>query len=261
MVRIIRNTWRCTPLLALAVAVSLASPALSDGGSRPGPLGPLEIAKVQPQVPVPEIPPLRLDPSAPPRTDDLPVYRPPRRGAPRAKVGGGLRGASALPKPLALAPDHLARTVSAQPSLFWHIDAVPSRDSRLVFTLIDADGADPIVEATLDAPLQPGIQRIQLSDHGVELARGVEYEWSVALVVDAAHRGQDVISMGYIERVAEPGGLGQGIPTAAQHAAAGLWYDAIGSISDSIEATPSDPRLRRQRSALLRAAGLEAAVD
>ena len=47
MVRIIRNTRRCTPLLALAVAVSLASPALSDGGSRPGPLGPLEIAKLE----------------------------------------------------------------------------------------------------------------------------------------------------------------------------------------------------------------------
>lgn len=259
MVRIIRNARRCTPLLALAV--SLASPALSDGDSRPSPLAPLKLAKVQPQVPPPAIPPSRLEPFPPPRSDDLPVYRPPRRGAPRAKVGGGLRGAPALPKPLALAPDHLAQTISAQPSLFWYIDAVPGHDSRLVFTLIDADGVDPIVEATLDAPGQPGIQRIQLSDHGVELDRGVEYEWSVALVVDAEHRGKDVISMAYIERVAEPGALGRGVPTAAQHAAAGLWYDAIASISDSIEATPSDARLRRQRSALLRAAGLEAAVE
>ncbi len=258
MVRIIRNTRRCTPLLVLAVAVSLAAPALSDGDSRPSRI---EIAKVRPQVPAPEIPPSRLEPSVPPRPDDLPVYRPPRRGAPRAKVGGCMRGAPALPKPLALAPDHLAQTVSAQPSLFWYIDAVPGRDSRLVFTLIDADEVHPIVEATLDAPEHPGIQRIQLSDHGAELDRGVEYEWSVALVVDAANRGQDVISMGYIERVAEPGALGQGIPTAAQHAAAGLWYDAIRSISDSIEATPSDLRLRLQRSALLRAAGLQAAVE
>ena len=257
MIRIIRKTRRCTPILALAVAAALVSPALSDEASTPSPL---KVAKVQPQAPAPGTS-SKLERSVQQRPDELPVYHPPRRGAPRAKVGGGLRGARAHPKPLALAPDHLAQTVSAQPSLFWHIDAVPGRDSQLVFTLIDADGVDPVIEATLDNPEQPGIQRIQLGDHGVELARGVEYEWSVALVVDAAHRGDDVITTGYIERVATPEALARGIPTVALHAAAGLWYDAIGSISDSIEATPGDARLRYQRSALLRAAGLEAAVE
>jgi len=62
------------------------------------------------------------------------VYNPPRRGSPRAKVGGGLRGATALPTLLALAPDHLAQTVSARPALFWYIDAQLTSGAQIVFT-------------------------------------------------------------------------------------------------------------------------------
>src|SRR5262245_41341001 len=73
------------------------------------------------------------------------VYKPPRRGSPRGRVAGGVRGGQALPHPLALAPD-VAWTQSASPSLFWHLDGAPPETSRIVFTLTVADGIEPLVE-------------------------------------------------------------------------------------------------------------------
>ena len=40
------------------------------------------------------------------------------------------------------------------------------------------------------------------------------------------------------------------------YAEAGLWYDALSSLSDLIEATPDNPGLRQQRAALLKQVGL-----
>jgi hypothetical protein len=176
-------------------------------------------------------------------------------------VGGGIRGARALPTPLVLAPPHLAETVTARPSLFWHIDAVPGEDSRLIFTLIDDEGIDPVAEVTLAPPRQAGIQRIRLANYGVSLKPEIEYEWSIALVVDSGHRAKDVVSTGYIRRVSQPLELARRQPGVTTYADLGLWYDALESVSDSIEAAPGDRALRSQRSSLLRQAGLEAAIE
>jgi hypothetical protein len=45
------------------------------------------------------------------------------------------------------------------------------------------------------------------------------------------------------------------------YAAAGLWYDAIATLSERIAAAPADPLLRRQRAALLRQVGLQEVAD
>jgi hypothetical protein len=189
------------------------------------------------------------------------VYVPPRRGAPRAKVGGGLRGAPALPTTLALAPVHTAETVSARPSLFWHIDSPPASDARLVFTLVDDLHVDPIAEFELPRPRRAGIQRVDLAARGVTLEPDVEYEWSIALVSDLRSRSDDRISAGYIRRVAAPAELERELATARAYAAHGLWYDALASIADAIEASPGSAALRAQRDSLLRQAHLDAAVE
>jgi hypothetical protein len=195
------------------------------------------------------------------RESAVPAYQPPRRGAPRARVGGGLRGVRALPNPLALAPDHVGQTVVAQPSLFWYIDGSPGPGKQLVFTLIDEESIEPLVEVALAAPKRSGIWRVRLADYGVRLAPGQEYEWSVALIPDPAQRSKDVVSSGYIRRVAAPEKLERCRPDVDTYADLGLWYDALESISDSIDAAPSDPVLRGQRNALLRQAKLDAAIE
>jgi hypothetical protein len=45
------------------------------------------------------------------------------------------------------------------------------------------------------------------------------------------------------------------------HAENGLWYDALASITDAIEASPGNTALLGQRDDLLRQGNLEAALD
>ena len=261
MTRLTRSAARGTKLLALAAAATLAAPAFANSLTA-------DVSAQRPRV-IAKVgflaSDVNSDAAAPtprqPRAEEPPVYRPPLRGAPRAKVGGGMRGALAVPTLQVLTPAHVAETVSAQPSLFWHIDAIPGDGSTLMFTLLDEEGIDPVVEAALDAPARIGIQRIRLADHGVTLEPGIEYEWSVALVVDPARRAKDVISTGYIRRVPEPIGLRQRPAGVATYAELGLWYEALESISDRIDASAGDGRLRSQRAALLHQAGLDSAID
>jgi len=190
------------------------------------------------------------------------VYRPPRRGAPRANVGaGGVRGARALSQPLVLAPDHVGLTTNAAPSLFWYIDGPPDGALSVMFTLNQENRIEPLVEAKLAAPEGAGIQRIRLADHGIELAPNVDYEWSIALVDEDERQPQVAVSVGYLRRVARPAELSGAQPDAAAYARTGLWYDALAALGDAIAQHPGDAKLRAQRSSLLRQAQLEAAVE
>ncbi len=240
----------------------IAVPAAAIGDEPEKPAAEIEIAQAS-------LTPVRSDSGASETRSEVheaaePVvihYNPPRRGSPRGRVGAGLRTASAHPRALALAPDHVAETVSAQPSLFWHIDGLPRGDSELIFTLLEEEGDDPVAEIRLAQPTGAGIQRIRLADLGVSLRPDREYEWSVSLVVASGPRSHDAVTTGYIRRVAEPLELAARAPGVESYAELGLWYDALESVSDSIDARPSDSSLREQRSALLRQANLVLALD
>ncbi len=134
--------------------------------------------------------------------------------------------------------------------MYWHVDRVPSSDIAIEFTLIDDDSVMPLAQLRLSTPTQAGVQSIRLADHGVRLMPGVEYEWSVALIVDPTQRSQDIITNGFIRRV---NSNANGIVEFAEN---GLWYDALAEISDEIDARPDAPRLHEVRRALLSQAGL-----
>jgi len=52
----------------------------------------------------------------------LPTYRPPLRGAPGGRVGGGTRGiGDEFITLLVLAPNHVGLTVQGQPTLYWYL--------------------------------------------------------------------------------------------------------------------------------------------
>ena len=115
-----------------------------------------------------------------------------------------------------------------------------------------------LVETELPRPEQPGIQRIDLTRHGVRLEPGREYEWTVALVIDRQSRSNDIVAAGWIDRIEPPAGLeaGQGVSGVRIYAEHGLWYDALAAVSDAIRADPADARLRASREAMLRQVGL-----
>jgi hypothetical protein len=198
----------------------------------------------------------------------LPIYQPPKVGKPARTVGGGSRGpGDGIPELYVLVPDHVGQTASEQPSLFWYVDEVPKSPTRIDFTLLDEDGIDPLVQVSLGPINRAGIQRIQLSDYGVKLEKGIEYEWSVSLVPDAKERAKDIVSTGWIDRVAAPSDLDSELAASASasdkagavyvFASKGLWYDALAALDEQIQAQPGDKELSAIRAALLQQVGLD----
>jgi len=194
----------------------------------------------------------QAEPAAPPL-----AYKPPSRGAPGGRTGGGTRGPADTTFVLAvLAPkEHTGLTVNDQPVLYWY----SGREVKhpVYVTLTDRQSVKPLLEVRLEPPIPSGMQRVSLADHNLRLTAEMPYDWSIALVPDAAQRSQDIMVSGTIALVPPPaalqGQLTQAGKTAspALYAEAGLWYDAIAALSALIDAAPQDRTLRQQRAALL----------
>jgi len=190
----------------------------------------------------------------------VPVYKLPTRGAPAGRVGGGTRGDKNAFVLSVLAPDHSGFTTSEQPSLYWFISNSTSLPIEL--TVIDSKGIKPILETRLPAPVKEGIQQVRLGDYKIHLKQGEGYRWFVAVVTDADRRSKDILAGGAIERVDMPEALKAKLTQSAKsdfpfiYAEEGLWYDALQSISDLIDAAPQNAELRKQRTALLTQVGL-----
>jgi hypothetical protein len=195
-----------------------------------------------------------------------PVYKPPLRGAPGGRVGGGTRGISGDTVVVSvLAPDHTGLTSEESPTLYWFVSK--STDLPVEITVTDPDDPAPVLELRLTGPTQAGIRKVALADHGARLRPGVTYQWYVALVPDPKRRARDILSGGTITRVALADGLREKLEGAqpwerpAMYAEAGLWYDAVAEIHRLIAATPGDPSLKTQRASLIAQVGLKAIAD
>lgn len=216
----------------------------ASAGERPGQLETAQSIETQkPQSPVGEIP----------------IYKPRRQSTPKGRVGGGIRGGDG-PALYVLAPDHVGFTKEEQPALFWYQSKTTSLP--LDFTLIDSRAIKPVLETRLRAPAQPGVQRISLKDLGVKLEPGVQYKWFVTLALGPEASSKDVVAGGTIERIPFIEALSIHLASAKngdavfRYAEAGLWYDAIATISELIDKAPDDRKLRKQRASLLQQVGL-----
>jgi hypothetical protein len=127
--------------------------------------------------------------------------------------------------------------------------------------LVVNDGTAEVAGFEIARSMRPAIQRLRLGPHGIQLEPGVVYPWSVALIGDDGYQPDVRVSVGYIRRVAQGEGLAGARVDGAAYARAGLWYDAVASIGDAIDESPSDARLREQRNALLRQGQLAAAIE
>jgi hypothetical protein len=124
----------------------------------------------------------------------------------------------------------------------------------------------PAVELKLAPPTRAGVHALSLAEHNIVLKPGVEYQWFVAAVGNAAQRSNDVVAGGAIKRVAESDAVRQRLKEmqpadrATVYAAEGIWYDAIEELSRLIIAQPDNRQLRVQRAALLEQVGLTEAA-
>jgi len=199
--------------------------------------------------------------------DTTPVYKPPLRGSPGGRVGGGTRGVS-LEAPVSLsvlAPDHVGLTLQTQPHLHWFISKKTTHP--IEFTLSEKDAVKPALEARLKPLEKAGVQCIRLADHGVQLRPNVAYKWFVAVVTDPGRRSRDILSGGMIEVVSPSAELSAKLTQTPKDRQAfvlaeeGIWYDALAGVSARIDASPKDLSLRKQRAALLDQVGLNEAAE
>jgi hypothetical protein len=195
-----------------------------------------------------------------------PVYKPPLRGAPAGRVGGGTRGATERESfsLLVLAPDHVGYTVKEQPCLYWFISKPTSYPVEI--TVTERKAVKPLLEKVLNGSGAAGIQSICLADHGVGLKKDVTYKWFVTLVTDSTQRSRDILAGGILERSAPSAALSAKLQGAERdrvpfiYAEEGFWYDALGSVTDLINASPGNRELRSQRCFLLDQVGLTEAA-
>jgi hypothetical protein len=179
-------------------------------------------------------------------------------------VGGGTRGKDQVFTLSVLAPNHTGLTSQDQPVLYWYVSKPLS--SPIELTIIDA-GATPIIEKVLPPPTKGGIQRLPLTEHGVHLEAGKQYQWFLTFVSDPKRRSKDVLAGATIERLALSDNVAAQVSdvnrlsAARYYAEAGHWYDAIALLSEQIEANPLDQTPRAQRAALLQQVGLQEIAD
>ena len=197
------------------------------------------------------------------------AYKPPMRGAPLTRVGGGTRsvGASVLTLNV-LAPGETGYTMQEKPTIYWYVSDTVNSPVELTITSTASlqDAATPAFEITLKPPVAKGFHALRLADHGIALKPDVEYQWFVAVVRNPAQRSHDVIAGGTIKRIADSGAVEPRLKQASQaqwaavYAEAGIWYDAIDQLSKQISADPANRQLRAQRAALLEQVGLREAA-
>jgi hypothetical protein len=194
------------------------------------------------------------DPTAAPR------YQFHTRKVPKARIEGGTRGSNSNePEVIPLVPDHVGLTIASQPVLYWYLSKPTI--APIIFVLVDTRSIQVIHDATFAQQPQSGVQSVRLKDFGLSLEPDVQYRWYLNVVLDPNSPSRDIVSGGMIERI--PSEYLSHLPATSDidalrfYAEAGLWYDALASISDLISTAPEDRLLRKHRASLLQQVGLQ----
>ena len=191
------------------------------------------------------------------------AYKPPMRGAPESRMGGGTRGIlkKGFPYLTALVPVHAGLTTQSSPTLYWYLSEPSPKPIK--FTLNDATIGKTLVRVDV-RPDETGIRRIDLSEHKVNLSPEKEYSWFITMIVDPEKPQQNLLSEAWIQRVSPSERLTKNLAetdSAAAYAEEGIWYDALAERSRQIEAEPGNAILRKQRAFLLESVGLSEVVE
>ena len=181
--------------------------------------------------------------------------------APKVRVDGRVRGADdALLTLTVLAPEHVGLTTQEQPCLYWYQSQATK--SRFELTILERKSVNPLLEIGFNSCTADGIQCICLAKYNIQLKAGVEYRWTVSMVVDPENRSKDVIASGMIKRIEPPATLTTRLAVASVadrpyvFADEGVWYDSLESLSKMIDDKPGDKKLHEVRAVYFMQAGL-----
>lgn len=182
------------------------------------------------------------------------VFAPPKRGAPKTRIGGGVRGVSYYSGYLCvLSPEETGLTLAEAPTLYWY----QSSDTAVPSELTVNKGYETVLELTFKDALKAGIHKIDLSEYNVKLEPEVVYEWTIALVPDPQKGSKDVTSSAWLTRVHPDEELTGAVAASSDSerpylfAKHGIWYEMFDALSRRIAAEPENQELRRIRADLL----------
>jgi hypothetical protein len=192
------------------------------------------------------------------------IYIPPKRDAPRTRVGGATRGTNAqTPTIDVIAPESVGLTLTGEPVLYWYLPELS--DNKVGLRVSSSQSDEPLLKAALPKSKTAGIQRVRLADHGLTLQNDVDYHWFIAIPGDVDAHERDQFAGGGITRIDAPIDLAAKLEAAGSERAriladAGIWYDTIDALSQQIDADPKNANLVRARAELLTQVGLDKAA-
>ena len=172
------------------------------------------------------------------------VYKPPLRGAPGGRVGGASRSAIRTATPLPIVeplapPDHAGVTANPSPTLYYYASGAVSWPTQ--FTISAPLQPAPVVEVAIPSPPNRGLYPLRLSDYGIRLRPGVDYTWSVAVVINPHAWSRNIVGSAAIVFDPAPGPAvavaAPPLQRAAMLANGGVWYDAVAA---AVEGQPAD---------------------
>jgi hypothetical protein len=201
-------------------------------------------------------------------SEEQPLYTPPKKLTPRARVGGDVRGTDGTdPEVKALVPDHVGMTIKETPLVNWFLSK--STPYEVIVTLRDDRSPRAFQEKVIPSPKEPGIYTINFRELGFSLEPNVQYKWFVSVIRDPKQHSNNPVAGGVIERCEFNACVIELSPVLTcsseedvlKNARAGLWYDAMGCLCNLIEADPKNEKLIRLRARLLKDVGLNGVAE
>lgn len=193
------------------------------------------------------------------------VFIPHDVGAPDVTDAGGVRGISALPKLLVLAPENASRSHSASPKLYWYMSKGTEIPVRFTLIADDPNVIDPILDIDLGIYSEAGIYAVPLASYGISLKDDHRYSWSVALSSANGALAGGPIAQTWLEHnqssevdaiLATRSPLDQVTHLAGK----GYWYDAVDIVSQQIDAGDRSSPWHEIRAHLFDQVGLKQAA-
>ncbi|QZZ21285.1 DUF928 domain-containing protein [Leptothermofonsia sichuanensis E412] len=200
-------------------------------------------------------------------------FKPPRRGIPGRREGGGTRDAficvETKPANLtALMPQtNFGLTTAAYPRFFWYMPQ--TRAKFAAFSLYESsenqEDKSLVYTTTFSISGTPGIASLTLPHQATlpPLAVGKDHRWSVAIICNPNDRRRDVLVEGWVQRITPDAALSSKLARADAgdrinlYAANGIWFDTLTTLADQRCANPRDTALTSSWTTLMKSVKLD----
>jgi len=202
-------------------------------------------------------------------------FKPPQRGIPGRREGGGTRDllvcVTGTPGRLtALMPQtNVGWTSSDHPRFFWYVPQTRAKTAEFVLFQVNDQLEDQatVYRTMVPVPTTPGIASLPLPAGTPALETGKTYRWALALVCDTERRERDILVEGWVERINPAPALTSQLEKASDrdrlklYASNGFWFETLNTLATLRCANPNDAGLTAEWADLMKSVKLGAIAD